>query len=121
MAAGAYKDLSVALSPQLHPFMAHGASGVGGPGDRFPVSALPVLADQHLAVLSLYQQQVFSAPGTFFTCHVVMAEFPLSPADLFGQLLRIAADLRHERGPGKLSPGDPGELHFPVCRQLRLF
>lgn len=74
MPAGADKPLGIAFSNQFHLFVADRAAGVGVAGDGLTVSALSVLADQHLSVFSVDFQHKLAALGAFVPGQVVMAE-----------------------------------------------
>ena len=74
MTAGADEYGSFALSRQLHPLVADRTAGIGRPGYRLPVTALPVLADQQSGILSINGQKPFSAAGAFFIRQIVVTE-----------------------------------------------
>ena len=72
------------------------AAGVGISGDSFPESAGPILAYQHLTVLSLNKQKPLSALRTSVAGQIVMPKSPFPLFDLIDQFRRIMADVLHK-------------------------
>lgn len=76
--------------------MAYRAAGIGGSGDSLSVTAGPVLANQHLAVFSLYRKHPFSADRTFGIGQVIMAKLPFSCFNLPQKFLTVVMDFFHK-------------------------
>ena len=85
MSAGADEPLGIAFADQFHFFVADRAAGVGAAGNGFPVSAFPVLADEHFSVFSVYFQHELPALGAFVPGQVVVAEGSVRIFDLADQ------------------------------------
>ena len=68
VAALAAVSLFLVLPKQLHSLVTLRTPSVGLDADTFPVSALPVLTNQHFAPLSVDAQHKFTALGTPCTC-----------------------------------------------------
>ena len=84
------------------------------------MAAFPVLAHQHLRILSLYSQHPLSAHRALCVGQVVMAERTLTCLNLADQFLGISPDVLHERASFQASLCNARQLHLPVRCQLRL-
>ena len=115
MTADTDKDRALPFSYQFHAFVAYRAAGVCGPGNRFPISALPVLADQQFCAFTVYSQESFPAAGTDLVCQVLMTENALFLADLMDKFLRVIPDILHKIPPAQLSFCHLRKAQLPSC------
>ena len=85
------------------------------------MAAFPVLAYQHLALLSLYRQHPLTADRADLIGDIIVAEGSFPSFDLVCKLLGVAPDFLHEGILSELAPGDIRKLAFPGGRQFGLF
>ena len=89
VAADTGKGLAFPVAAQLHALMANRAAGVRLFGDRFPMAALPVLADEHCAAFAVYFQHQFSAVRAMCSCDIVVLKLLIAAFDFSDRLLCV--------------------------------
>ena len=114
MSAGADEALTVATAYQFHFLVADPDSGVCTTGNRFTISAFPVLAYKHLAVFPIHLQHIFATLRALVPGQIVVAECAGGAANLLDQHLCILLDLRHELPVGLPAPGDGLQAQLPT-------
>lgn len=117
--ARAYKHLPFSLAAHLQPLVAFRASRVCLLGNVFAIAALPVLADEHFAALSVDFQQKLAALRAFASRQVVVAEGFVAVFDFLHHFFGVRSHFLDKRSLVQAAFGDCGKLLLPLGGQSR--